>query len=347
MLQSVYISNFRAWDDITITLDGKHAFFVGENSSGKTTILQALEYFFNQKRIPASFVRNPDQPVVIGVRHQGSFYKRVFSGQTHQLTTTEIDGDGEGLDDLHYAYLPSGSKAPAILLGLNREALTEHIYENLILGIDDLENSFDGLDLAPLIGDLQTHVGQVLATTRSNKVLKYKQRAQLVPVGESPGRDTAELLKGTEPVGRTYLLVEGKYDLPWFKHGLQECGATQRFYVLPAGGSNLDELAKALRGAGLPCMAIVDGDTLPSPKHRKYALARDCIELYAPKSLLNELYGLTPPITSKDDFFYAIQRAHPNTSRDNIKDAIAERIGGYLNPESAFVRELHEIISKG
>ena len=77
MLQSVYIKNFRAWDEVTITLDGRHAVFVGENDSGKTSLLQALDCFFNRTSIPASFVREPKQPVEIGVRYDGQFYKRV------------------------------------------------------------------------------------------------------------------------------------------------------------------------------------------------------------------------------------------------------------------------------
>lgn len=43
-LESVHISNFRSLKDVTVTFDGLTV-LIGANSSGKTSVLEALRFF--------------------------------------------------------------------------------------------------------------------------------------------------------------------------------------------------------------------------------------------------------------------------------------------------------------
>ena len=78
---------------------------------------------------------------------------------------------------------------------------------------------------------------------------------------------------------------------------------------------------------------------------RKYALSRDCVELYTPDSLLKTLFNCIPPKHHKKAFFTTIRKTGTHLSDDGIKDIIAERIADSLDENSEFVKELGEIIA--
>ena len=126
---------------------------------------------------------------------------------------------------------------------------------------------------------------------------------------------------------------------------MQILGLGNQLDVLPAGGTNLEELRREMRGAGMSCIAIVDGDTEPNERGGKYALKRDCVELYAPQALLQSLFGTVPPLEDKKEFFHGIQQ-HRQVSENGIKAAISEHIRYYLSASSPFVMEVRDILQQ-
>lgn len=50
MIKAIFIKNFKAYEKSTINLF-ENNIFIGENDSGKSTILQAMDVFFNQDSI--------------------------------------------------------------------------------------------------------------------------------------------------------------------------------------------------------------------------------------------------------------------------------------------------------
>lgn len=84
MLSQVYIKNFKAFEKETINIS-KHNMIIGENDAGKTTILSALDIFFNTDenyKIDKSVIRNLKEDVEIGVWINDEFYKK-FIRQVH------------------------------------------------------------------------------------------------------------------------------------------------------------------------------------------------------------------------------------------------------------------------
>ena len=67
MIKAIFIKNFKAYEKSTINLF-ENNIFIGENDSGKSTILQAMDVFFNQDSIDKKFVRDINQNVEIGIR---------------------------------------------------------------------------------------------------------------------------------------------------------------------------------------------------------------------------------------------------------------------------------------
>ena len=448
MLQSMFIQNFKAWENQTFTFNGEHAVFVGGDDSGKTSVLQALDCFFNRDRIDSAYVRDRGNDVRIGVRYGGVTFRKTFSGKTCRVLSCEPAERWHEVESLHYLLLPSTLKGTDAVLkelakakadqllpdelqralalvaqkamgqvlsgaGIERAQQATRIkvdatpkvvparaidftvqgvsldspaspaaapdlagapaaagedspakagawkddrrlltyamlvgssYRNVILGVDDVEHVFDGMDFEEVIAGLEAHMGQVLMTTRSHPVVRHKGRAVAVPVGSEPGA-MAAALRGMEDDGKCFLLVEGKYDLSWYRTAVQLLGLDDRFNILPAGGTNLEELLREMHAIGMDCIAIVDGDTPPNERAGKFALKRECVELYTPDVLLRELYGTIPPKDRKRAFFSGIQSTR-QASENGIKAAISERIAQNLTPHSPFVVEVGRILER-
>ena len=422
MLQSVFIQNFRAWENQTFTFNGEHAVFVGGNDSGKSSVLQALDCFFNREAIDSAYVRDPRKDVSIGIRYNGVTYKKTFSAQTLRVKSRKPAALWHDIEAVHYIYLPANLKTTDTVLKELAEARADMLvpeelkkalaivadraieqvlagagievppeptakvsaipkvvpsraidfivqtngvpvagneighqkrltyallvggkYRNVVLGVDDVERAFSSMDFETVIAGLESHIGQVLMTTHAGPVLRHKGVALTVPVGNNPGSGMAEVLKGLESEGKSFLLVEGKYDLPWYKAAARLAGFGERLDILPAGGSNLDELRRAMTRVGMKCVAIVDGDTAPDERVGKFALVRDCVELYTPDELLLDLFGIVPPMDEKKAFFRGIQ-ATRQASENGIKAAISEHIASYLDANSPFVVEVGDIL---
>ena len=207
------------------------------------------------------------------------------------------------------------------------------------------ERGIGDVDYQKVLGAIGEHVGQVLMTTRSNQVMQHVGSAITVPVGRRSDGSMANILRGLDGDDKAFLLVEGKYDLPWYKEAAALSGFGARVNILPAGGTNIDELRRELASINMKCVSIVDGDTPPDEKTAKFALARECVELYTPDELLQSLFGIVPPTSGKREFFAAVQAAKPS-SENGIKAAIAEKIAAHLTPASEFVREVGSILKR-
>jgi hypothetical protein len=430
MLQSMFIQNFRAWEDQTFSFNGENALFAGESESGKSSVLQALDLFFNRSTIDSANFRDPNKDVSVGIRYGGTTYKKTFSCKTHQVKSRVPASSWRKVEAIHYIYLPATRKTSAAILTelaqakadsllppeladelekVAQQAMDEVLanivkrpaaatqpaqskranvtavpkilparaidftiqnngvpvagaelgysknltyamlvgsrYDNVILGVDDIEHAFSEMNYQKVIRNLEEHVGQMLATTRSRQVVQHIGSAITVPVGHRADGSMANILRGLNGNGKAFLLVEGKYDLPWFKAAAQLAGFGSRLDILPAGGSNIDELRREMSEVGMNCVAIVDGDTRPDERTGKYALKRDCVELYAPDELLQALFGVVPSKANKKDFFAQVQAAH-SSSENGIKAAISEHIADHLTTSSAFVREVAGILTQ-
>lgn len=249
MIEQIFIKNFKAFEKETIPIE-KHNILIGENDSGKSTILQALDIFFNQEKIDKNFIRDITIPVEIGILVNRKFYKKTYSPSTFKGQVTI--GDISELSNLRYIYIPINSYEPSKLInqlaiaktitntpqeiieqlkqisqnsidevisgidedliiinsqntqligeegfkyegalkfgvnanGIPIEArgsgfqknliyalLVGNTYENVILGIDEIENSFSINNCQNIIRELQIKLGQTIFSSHSKKVV--------------------------------------------------------------------------------------------------------------------------------------------------------------------------------
>lgn len=421
MIQSIYIKNFKMFERKTIILDN-HNLFIGENDSGKTTILQALDIFFNQEKIDKIFVRNIKEPVEIGIEVNDVFYKKVYSGTSYKLT--EIPENLESLDKLKYIYIPAGkydveqmiqelaiakvlentseeelenlrkksqNSIDEVINGIDRDlivlandetnivgeqkfkyeaslkfdVITDGIsiearglgyqknllyaliignqYNNVILGIDEIENSFSVNNSRNIIKKIHEKIGQTLITTHSKKILNARDNATVIPLFVNNNTSLIELLESLDDTNnKDYILVEGPYDLNWIKTAVSLLGKANDYYIIPSGGcSNISHLSNELVSYGKKCIIISDGDT-----KKEKSLKRECIELYAPLNAVNKILELdlkNMPSNKKD--FFESTTIPGVRNQDLVKRKISKDISKYITIDNPLIDEIKDLIN--
>lgn len=423
MIQLIYIKNFKAYEDARIPLN-KNNIFIGENDSGKSTVLQALDIFFNKEKIDARLVRNQNENVEIGVLLSGNiFIKKVYSGRNYRLEQTE--GNIESLQNLRYIYISPNtmdvkkvisdlSIAKAIqnidnemltqlrniaqdalnsvidtidehLLVVNGETvftgesniklesaikcevdssgvpiegrgsgyqknvlyalLSEGEYENVIIGIDEIENSLSINNAKALLNILKERFTQTLITTHSPYVVSAVFDYEIVPVYSSNVNtlvDLYEALGGVNDDTR-YVLVEGKYDVAWIKKCISLSELQENYVVLPCGGcDNINSIKNILEQGGKTCKVIKDGDT----HDVNCCLSKACIELYIPLEYYNSIFELNEEAVpnTKNEFFNLISN-NGTIGDDRAKRIISDKVEEFLTRDNPLVDEVIRILS--
>lgn len=419
MIEQIFIKNFKAFEKETIPIE-KHNILIGENDSGKSTILQALDIFFNQEKIDKNFIRDITIPVEIGILVNRKFYKKTYSSSTFKGQVTI--GDISELSNLRYIYIPINSYEPSKLInqlaiaktitntpqeiieqlkqisqnsidevisgidedliiinsqntqligeegfkyegalkfGVNENGipieargsgfqknliyalLVGNTYENVILGIDEIENSFSINNCQNIIRELQIKLGQTIFSSHSKKVVEISNGTNIIPLYTHSITTIVELLSVLDNTDeKIYLLVEGKFDLPWYRTVINLLRKNDDYVVLPAGGENNAPILKQeLELLGKTCKIIRDGDT-----NAVDSISKDCIELYAPLEDINELLGLslTEIPQTKEDFFD--KTVTTQNSKDTVKRILSENAINFLEENNELVEEVKIIL---
>ncbi len=420
MIKSVYIKNFKAFERETIKIN-QHNIIIGENDAGKSTVLQALDIFFNKEKIEKNNVRDLNESVEIGIYYNNNFYKKTYLPSTFKESDQYV-GDFTDLGSLKYIYIPVGvydckdlivklaaaktqentpediltqvkqiaqnsinevidavdpslikvnnanttiagnqnfkydaalkfevtvggipveSRGSGYQKNLTYALLVGNNYSNVILGIDEIENSFSLNNSSQLISELQNKIGQTLFTTHSQNIAEVSNNANIIPIFTQSITTIAKLYEALGNINRRiYLLVEGKYDLPWYRKCIALLNKSSDYFVLPGGGSANAQLLKTeLERAGRTCVIIEDGDT-----NSNNSISKECIELYTPLNKINSILGLslTQIPQTKDDFFNATTNA--NRNEDSVKSILSDNADGFIDINNPLVQEVKNLL---
>jgi len=213
----------------------------------------------------------------------------------------------------------------------------------VVLGIDEIENSFSINNAKNMISKLHERIGQTLITTHSTQVLNARNNANIYPLFSENNTSLIQLLESLDNTeNKDYILVEGPYDLNWIKTSINLLGKSNDYIVLPSGGcGNINHLCKELESYNKKCYLIKDGDT-----NEEKSLSKECIELYAPLEAINEILDLDlnhVPVT-KNEFFDATTIEGVRNS-DTVKDKISKNINNYLTVDNPLISEIENLIS--
>lgn len=406
----------------------KDNLLIGENDSGKSTVLEALDVFFNKDKVEKELIRNLDIDVEIGILicdgdMQYSFIKKIYKGKTGKFDSvvgnvssissisyvfiqansvdvkklisdlaiakvkqdissemnnqlqalyedsvndvlSTIDGQlmivGNGLTtfsqkttlklesavkyEISSAGIPIEGRGSGYKKTVVYSLLTKSKYENVIIGIDEIENSLSTKNATQLIGVVKNLFCQSFITTHSVHLMSCVNSNNVITIMSNSGAETvAEMLSGLGNISyKTFVLVEGKTDMIWINKVLSLIGEQDNYIVIQCGGSgNINPVKNELIKKGFNCRVIKDGDT-----NCEESLSKECIELYITLDKLNELFGLaeiTVP-TSKDIFFNIIKSNNPTLSEDSIKETISENVDSFLLVDNQLIQDVKKLL---
>lgn len=127
--------------------------------------------------------------------------------------------------------------------------------------------------------------------------------------------------------------------MPWYKKAISLLEKDSNYILLPSGGhNNANNLKAELENLGKECLVIKDGDS-----NDVNALKKECIELYAPLSVINETFNisLTTMPLNKDDFF---RETTITNEKNHVKRILALKASEFLNADNELINEVKVLL---
>ena len=389
MLEHIFIKNYKAFKKENVPLD-RNTLLIGSNNTGKTTVLEALDLFFNHV-FHHEFVRDKTKDVVIEIHINDSRYRKVYKAPKYEIDFSKCIGDIFEINHIKYLYIPKVINNQKLLNDILTVNMTERIskeqqtrihkvsdyidgvignsnynlfkvatkyemkidkeihftktdytsmisnitYQHLIIGIDNFEVHFD----VESISKFTKYSYQTIFTTNDSEIVKnYNYYVSALYKGNKIDDFDTIKKRLTDNTEKTYLLVEGKYDVNWFETALKLLQKDKHYTVIPCGGSgNISFVKEQLEKEGFKTLVITDGDT-----HKLGSLKKDIIELYADVDFINKRFNTnmkTIP-TRKYVFF-----KHFSVKDDVVKNVLSRWAKNYLTRESEFVKEIDFLLN--
>lgn len=118
IIKKLYLKNFRGYSEIYIPFDDSFNLIIGKNDIGKSTVLEAIEIFFNSQIVSMQMddinVNHTDNQVVIGITFEVDPNMEIILDETH-TTTLEKESllNSEGLLEIRKDWNFSGKTLTA------------------------------------------------------------------------------------------------------------------------------------------------------------------------------------------------------------------------------------------
>ena len=138
MIDHIFIKNYKVFERENIPLD-KNTLFIGTNASGKTTILEALDLFFNNV-FHFEYVRNIDEDIVIEIHVYDERYRKVYRSPEYNIDYSKCIGNMFDINHIKYLYVPKNIYAPKLLndiLSINLANETNTINQGKVFRVFD------------------------------------------------------------------------------------------------------------------------------------------------------------------------------------------------------------------
>lgn len=138
MIDHIFIRNYKAFQRENIPLD-KFSLLIGSNNSGKTTVLEALNLFFNTQ-IQIDCIRDNTKDVVVEIHINEERYRKTYSPPTYEINYKKCIGDMFDINHIKYLYIPKSINNQTLLnniLTINYSQKTDSAEQAKIFKIFD------------------------------------------------------------------------------------------------------------------------------------------------------------------------------------------------------------------
>ncbi|MEC9485548.1 MAG: AAA family ATPase [Candidatus Izemoplasma sp.] len=143
MVEHIYIKNYKAFKKENIPLE-KHTLLVGTNNSGKTTVLEALDLFFNH-RMRHDFIIDRTSPVIIELQVAGKRYRKAYSPPYFDLDYKQCIGDLYDINDYAFLYIPKHIHIARLLNDILTVNMTSQLNKDIQRKIFKVADYIDGV----------------------------------------------------------------------------------------------------------------------------------------------------------------------------------------------------------
>lgn len=170
MLEHIFIKNYKAFKKENIPLD-KNTLLIGTNSTGKTTILEALDLFFN-KKLNHTYILDQTKDVVVEIHIDEQRYRKTYSPPEYLINYDKCIGDMYQINHLKYLYVPKHIHIPSLLnqiltINLTEKQPTEDLSK--IVKVSDYIDGTLGNSNYPIFNISKTYEMQVPSHINYNK----------------------------------------------------------------------------------------------------------------------------------------------------------------------------------
>ena len=104
MIEHIFIKNYKAYKRENIPLDKKTLLY-GTHSTGKTTIFEALDLFFNDN-LNHTYIRDRNEEVVVEIHINDHRYRKTYSPPTYNINFKKCIGNMMDIQHIKYLYIP-------------------------------------------------------------------------------------------------------------------------------------------------------------------------------------------------------------------------------------------------
>lgn len=429
MIEKIHINNFKKYQNKEFHLSN-HNVLIGGNDAGKSTILQALDIFFNFDKINPNLIPDLSQSVSIGVLFKSAsgeynYVKKIYKGKTFKLDEDNIVGNVNLFSNIKYIYISpntidvkkmisdlslaktisnletsivetmiatANASINDVINNINQDILVvpentnfvgnsslkldsafkfdiksegvpiegrgngyqkniiyslliNNQFENVIIALDEIENSFSTNNVKSLLSIIQQNYLQTIITTHSVEVAKVTNEKHLLPIYSENQYSLIDIYKNLSCLDGSdiYVLVEGKTDISWIRKCIDLLNLEGNYIIIPCGGhDNITPVKTQLEAVNCICKVIKDGDS----NDRVNSISKECIELYCPLDFYNSLFSVnetTIPSTKKD-FFEKVVSEDRGIGKDTVKKRISEHVDDFLNASNDLVNEIRTIL---
>lgn len=170
-LQHTILSNFRAYGNETKIEFGNLTTFVGPNDAGKSTILEALDIFFNESKAVVTFdssdfhIHNRDKKITIGATFTDLPERVTVDTSVETTLAGEHLLNEDGLLEIHKIFQSGKLKETHIIAN---HPSNSDLKDLLLLKIDDLRARAESLGISP-----DTYRGNTSSSIRKAIIENY------------------------------------------------------------------------------------------------------------------------------------------------------------------------------
>ncbi|MCF7925586.1 MAG: ATP-binding protein [Candidatus Izimaplasma sp.] len=143
MIEHVYINNYKAFKKENIPLE-RNTLLVGTNHSGKTTVLEALDLFFNNV-MRYDFIIDKKQPVIIEIQINDNRYRKTYAPPYFKLNFNASIGDMSKIDDYAYLYVPKYINISTLLNDILSVNMTQSLSNDTKRKLSQTADYIDGI----------------------------------------------------------------------------------------------------------------------------------------------------------------------------------------------------------